>query len=320
MKYPALPLCLLLSVFISLGCFAQNNFTVEEILGSSFPTGLVCSDYGEYAAWVENHQGIRNIYISDGTTSKKLTAYEEDDGQEISNLVFSPDHSFLIFVRGGAPNRSGEIPNPLSLPSAAKREIWKINLDDNSLGLISEGSSLSLSHDGKILAFINHGQAWKADLETGVDPKLFFSVRGSVGSLKWSPDNSKLVFLSNRGDHSFIGVFNLSDKKIIYLSPSVDQDIEPAWSPDSRHLAFIRIPNESQNLPFTPRRCALPWSIRIGDPESGNSSEIWTATEGAGSAVRGISANDQLFWASDNKIVFPWEGDGWTHLYSINTW
>ena len=28
-------------------------------------------------------------------------------------------------------------------------------------------------------------------------------------------------------------------------------------------------------------------------------------------------AGEQLVWTGGNRIVFPWEGDGWTHLYSI---
>ena len=32
---------------------------------------------------------------------------------------------------------------------------------------------------------------------------------------------------------------------------------------------------------------------------------------------RGVSADSQLLWADGGRIVFPWEGDGWTHLYSI---
>ena len=33
---------------------------------------------------------------------------------------------------------------------------------------------------------------------------------------------------------------------------------------------------------------------------------------------REIVAEDQLFWSPNaDRIVFPWEADGWTHLYSV---
>ena len=172
MKYSAFPLSLLLSVFFSFGCYAKNEFTIEEVLGSSFPSGLVCSDKGNYAAWIENHNGIRNIFVSDGKETWQITKYTEDDGQNISNLFISPDNSILLFVRGGAPNRSGEIPNPLSLPEKTNRQIWKIDIDGKNIELISDGSSPSLSNNGKILAFLKGGQAWKAELGSDKDPTV----------------------------------------------------------------------------------------------------------------------------------------------------
>jgi dipeptidyl aminopeptidase/acylaminoacyl peptidase len=32
---------------------------------------------------------------------------------------------------------------------------------------------------------------------------------------------------------------------------------------------------------------------------------------------RAVVAEDQLVWTAGNRIVFPWERDGWTHLYSV---
>ena len=31
-----------------------------------------------------------------------------------------------------------------------------------------------------------------------------------------------------------------------------------------------------------------------------------------------MTARNQLLWAAGGRIVFPWEGDGWTHLYSVS--
>ena len=307
-------------IILSTSIFAQEDFTIDQVMNSDFPSGLTTSSSGDFAAWVQNKKGIRNIYISDGSKlTKKITSFTKDDGQTIRNLIFSADNKYLFFVRGGAPNSSGEIPNPLSLPEKVKREIWKIDLEKDSLKLVSEGSSPSLSHNGNILAFINKGQIWKAELSSEKTPELFFSIRGSVGSLTWAPDDTKLAFKSDRTDHSFIGVYHLLTKKIIYIAPSVDYDWNPVWAADSKRIAFIRTPREGQRLPFSPRRTALPWSICIGDSEKGTSTEIWKAPEGTGSAFRFVSASSQLFWAENDYLVFPWEGDGWTHLYSIKS-
>ncbi len=37
-----------------------------------------------------------------------------------------------------------------------------------------------------------------------------------------------------------------------------------------------------------------------------------------GSAFRDIVADGQLMWAKGDRIIFPWERDGWTHLYAVS--
>ena len=60
-----------------------------------------------------------------------------------------------------------------------------------------------------------------------------------------------------------------------------------------------------------------PWSIRVADAASGVGREVWRAEPGPGSVFRGIVAASQLVWTAGNRLVFPWERDGWTHLYSV---
>ena len=60
-----------------------------------------------------------------------------------------------------------------------------------------------------------------------------------------------------------------------------------------------------------------PWSIRVADVETKVGHEVWRSREGRGSVFRFLAANQQLFWTADDRLIFPWEGDGWTHLYSV---
>jgi dipeptidyl aminopeptidase/acylaminoacyl peptidase len=58
----------------------------------------------------------------------------------------------------------------------------------------------------------------------------------------WSPDGSRIAFISERTDHTLIGVYDVATRKVSWISPSVDHDTSPAWSPDGKRLAFIRRP------------------------------------------------------------------------------
>lgn len=323
MKNILLLFCYLVVTALSLSAQSTTQpFTIESVLGSAFPTDLVGAPVGDQVAWVSNRAGIRNIWTAKGPlwTPKQITNYQQDDGQAISNLIFKGTEE-IIFVRGGAANRRGEIPNPTSDVTAPKRQMWSVKIEGGAPRLLGVGSSPLLSPDNKSLAYIRGGQVWLQNLADSTQGRQLFRMRGGANSLRWSPvkDEQKLAFVSNRGDHGYVGVYDFAKENIAFLSPSVDRDQSPVWSPDGTKLAFIRVANEKTRLPFAPRRTAFPWSIQVADVNTGEVSQLWQAKPGVGSAFRNISANNQLFWGADNHIVFPWEGAGWTNLYTINT-
>ncbi len=294
---------LLLFVFV-LPIQAQEA-SLKEFLSYSFPTGLIASPNQGYIAWVENKEGVRNIYYAQepGYTPKQLTSYTEDDGQELSNLAFNQDHSAMVFVRGAAPNRQGEYPNPTSNPKPPKREIYVLNLESGDSKMLDQGSNPQwLGHQ---ILYQKKGTAWVMDTD-GENGKSLFDVRGSIGDLTLSPDQSQLAFVNGRGDHSYIGIFTFSDGSLKLLDPTIDRDSNPVWSPDGNQLAFLRMPWEEIRM-FSPRREGLPFSIVVADLTSKNTNTIFTADEGKGSVFRSISAENQIFWTAWNTIIFPWE-------------
>ncbi len=305
-------------VAASLDAAAQERFTLEQVMSSPFPSDLVVAPAGAKVAWVFNARGVRNIWVAEGPdyVARQVTAYDEDDGQAISNLGWTPDGTRLVYVRGGGPNRQGELPNPWSLPSGVKREIWIVDVAGGEPGLLAEGASPAIAPAGDLVAYLKGGAVWTI-APVGGEPERRVDARGGIGSLRWSPDATKLAFVSSRGDHSYIGVYDAQENTIGWLDPGVDRDFNPAWSEDGRRIAFIRIPTVSGNLPFGPRRAGQPWSIRVADVASGSGREIWKAEEGAGSVFHSAVAQNQLLWGAGDRIVFPWEGDGWLHLYSI---
>ncbi|HVB38222.1 MAG TPA: hypothetical protein VND92_06775, partial [Vicinamibacterales bacterium] len=78
-------------------------FTLPQVLGYPYPLDLVASPSGSAIAWVFDEKGVRNIWVADGPDfqPRQLTAYDKDDGQELTNLSFSDDGRYLVYVRGG---------------------------------------------------------------------------------------------------------------------------------------------------------------------------------------------------------------------------
>ncbi len=308
---------------------AQTGLTIDQLLKAPFPTELVAHRGGGKVAWVLNAEGVRNIWMAEAPSYQgvQVTRYAEDDGQELSNLSFTPDGRAIVFVRGGGPNRQGEIPNPTSDPDGAEQAIWVVWLQvggggggggGSTLRKLADGSAPNISPRGDVVAFLRRGQVWSVPLGDSAASRQLFQIRGTAGSLRWSPDGSMLAFVSGRGDHSFVGVFQLESKELRYLDPSVDRDGSPVWSSDGRRVGLIRIPNDGDQLPFMPQREALPWSIRVAEVASGAGREVWKAAPGRGSAFQGVSAENQLFWGANDRLVFPWERAGWIQLYSVS--
>ena len=94
---------LLLSSALLSPSSAQERFTLEDVMSAPFPTGLVGTTSGDLLAWVQNERGVRNIWVARGPDydGRAITAYDGDDGQDVADLIITPDLSAVVYVRGG---------------------------------------------------------------------------------------------------------------------------------------------------------------------------------------------------------------------------
>ena len=299
----------------------SQNFTLDQIKSYPFPNELTGSLKSSRIAWAFDEEGLRNIYVAEGPkyVSRKLTSYMEDTGQELSSVSMSEDGNWVVYIRGGdfGSNWNDELPvNPTFDPFQPKVQIWSVPFNGGDPILIDEGTSPIISPNSDKIAFIKSGQIWVSSIDGEGEPKKLFHSRGTNGSQVWSPDGTKIAFRSNRGDRSFIGIYENENVPLKWLDPSYDRDSSPRWSPNGNEIVFIRQPGAAGKPNPTLGGRHIPWKIVKGDIISLGSKVLWEPPKTLRGSIPRTHGGTNLHWAS-NRIVFLSYHDGWPHLYSI---
>jgi dipeptidyl aminopeptidase/acylaminoacyl peptidase len=334
-------------------CSSAQSFTIEEILSVPYPGNPVAGTNS--MGWVLDDQGVRNIWLASGPHFKpvKITQYTEDDGQELSSLVFNQDDSILIYVRGGAAmqmdttdlvaspsgsvsafrNGQAEFPNPSNNPNGAEQAIWAVSTRGGDPWQLALGSNPVVYPDGKTVLFSRQGQLYEVPLEprskaTMAVAKQLFKSQGFNKNPAWSPDGKSLLFVSDRDTHSLIGIYRLATEAkaatIDWIMPGVDRDMSPVWSPDSSRIAFIRVPGKTKyelfDLTAEFRFSIFVANVTESSQTSGMGQEIWRTPDAGGWAEWYPQYAEwfasALRWGKNDRILFYSEHQGWLHIYS----
>lgn len=346
--------------------FAQKPFTIEQILSYSFSYGLASAKKADRIAWLEFEEGKRNVYTAAAPDFKpvRLTNFMDDDGTDLTSLSISDDGSAVVFVLGSNPNRAGWVANPSQFPDGSEQAIWAVRPREAKPFRLTAGASPALSPDGKWVVFAKDGQIYgvavqpalkKTPSTTDEELKPLFRTWGTNSNPRWSPDSNKIAFVSDRQDHSFIGVYDLASRKITYLAPSVDRDTNPTWSGDGKRIAFIRRPGSAfaqiiaqaqtqgppgqppfrptpsreqaqpQQAQYQPQQIATGPGFQSSKFADGHTFTFWIAEveSGKGEKVWHDPLDDQTFrnirsitWAGES-LVFQLERNNWQHYYSV---
>lgn len=297
--------------------------TLQDIKSYPFPTGLTAAAQIGRIAWAFDEQGRRNVFVAQEPdfSPRQLTGYNEDDGQEITSLSVSANGQWVVYVRGGDHGSNWGDDQPVNVSHTAtplKVQIWTVPFDGGTPKSIGEGDDPVLSPTSDSIVFVRNGQAWIAPINASAAARNLFITQGATSALRFSPNGRQLAFVSNRGDHSFIGVYSFATNNLQWIAPSFKRDGHPQWSPDGRSLVFVRTAGGGGAPDSVLVRRHQLWSIYTADAATGVATEIYHSPATLPGSVPITQGGYNLHWAAKNRIVFLSYVDGWPHLYSID--
>jgi Tol biopolymer transport system component len=200
--------------------------------------------------YVSERDGNPEIYTMnpDGTEQNRLTNNESYDLMP----VFSPDGTKIAFVS----ERDG---NP---------EIYTMNNDGTNQERLTEVTSYDYSPcwspDGTKIIFVSNREVDSTpNPQTGLSRmtyKIFVMNADGTDQLKiseetnndesprYSPDGSKIVFVSKRDGNPEIYTMKSDGTEVTRLTKNTAFDIMPAWSPDGKKIVFRTEKNSNPEI------------------------------------------------------------------------
>ena len=194
-------------------------------------------------------------------------------------------------------------------------EIYTVNADGSGFVKITNNRSIDVnpawSPDGRKIAFMRHTVPENIDNGDGQEDIYVMNPDGT-GQEKltdsiaddthptWSPDGSKIAFMSNRANSLDIFIMNADGSNVRRLTNNGRANFNPSWSPDGTKIAFAGTPPEPGG-------------------NTGNQDEIYTIdVDGTGekALTNNNTSDNSPDWSPDGRrIVYQ----GYSGIYTMNS-
>ena len=271
----------------------------------------VWSPDGNSIAFFSDRGGNPDIFImnSDGSQVKQLTrdpfaSLYFTKSSEDSNPSWSPDSSRIAFDSGRNNLKLNYIDHDIYVMAADGSHIQRLTDDGADEGGPRWSPKGDLIAYAKMDYFSDHGlienPAWDIFVMNADGTQQIQLTNDLSNELdpSWSPDGTKIVFISDRNGPDFdIYVMNADRSNVTQLTNDEANEFGPAWSPDGKQIVFNSDRNGNVQL----------FLISI------DGSNLIRLTEDTSNSAY---AN----WSPDGKrIVFESDRDtGYANLYVMN--
>ena len=190
----------------------------------------------------------------------------------------------------------------------------RITIDD--LLVIQVLNDPQLSPDGTVVAFTvmrpdRDANTYRINLwlvpAAGGEPRRLTTAPAKETAPRWSPDGTRLVFVSDRGGDKQVWIIPVGGGEARVLTSGRLSPADPVWSPDGRWIAFAGTPEAARARDESVRDAARA-GIAQGRPRAG-------ASEPGESDVKVISRlrykqDGEGYWDGRWKQVFVVSADG----------
>jgi Tol biopolymer transport system component len=168
--------------------------------------------------------GLVGVLVAAGQLARAGSAKTQD-----RDPAFSVDGKELAFVRW----------------TGATGRVMLMRADGTGLHAVTKPQpqpyGLTWSPDERALAYSSGGDIWRADLDTGALTNLTATTDAQESEAAWSPDGSRLAFVSLEGCFRCTKVYVVMPDGT-GRTPISDPGRRPAWSPDGSRIALAGSP------------------------------------------------------------------------------
>ena len=293
---------------------AQPVLTEKRSEGTLHIAPALSPDGHDIAYFSEKNSFFVDLYLADAETGKvkrrlvKSTLNSNYESLRFINSAgsFSPDGRYFAIA---AKHKDRD--DLVILDVKKDEEVRRIRIPLNGL------TTPTWSPDGKQLAFTGYDGGISDLFVVNLDgSNLHRLTNDKYADLQpsWSPDGKTIAFTTDRGSATDfaqltfgrmrIGLFHL-DKGTIDILDHMDQgkNIDPAWAPDGRSLAFVSDRNGISNI----------FLYDLSDGKIYQLTDVYTG-------VSGITPfSPSLSWAHEaDRLAFAYYEDGEYNVYAVD--